>query len=145
MLYFQPHYVQFSCYSSGTFGTYTTLPYPVLAWSIQLRAYAMPSVPVPPITLLTDMVTRCRLLAAHGDKSCLSVRTEPLTATGAPFHRPLLYHTMGVLPSTQPVATPYHTIHHTIPGTVQLTGGYVRQMGYVRASTFDVLCSHLHH
>ena len=28
-------------------------------------------------------------------------------------------------------------------GTVQLTGGSVRQMGYVSASTFDVLCSHL--
>ena len=26
----------------------------------------MPSVPVPPITLLTDVVPRCRLLAAHG-------------------------------------------------------------------------------
>ena len=59
--------------------------YPVLAWSIQLLAYAMPSVPVPPmITLLTDMVPRCRLLAAHGLRSCLSVRTQPLTATGAP-------------------------------------------------------------
>ena len=62
----------------------------------------MPSVPVPPITLLTDMVfsvvllrvfsvallrtmvARCRLLAAHGPRSCLSVRTQPLTATGAP-------------------------------------------------------------
>ena len=58
--------------------------YPVLAWSIQLRAYAMPSVPVPPITSLTDMVARCRLLAAHGAKSCPSVRTQPLTDTGAP-------------------------------------------------------------
>ena len=44
----------------------------------------MPSVPVPPITLLTDMVARCRLLAAHGARSCLSVRSQPLTATGAP-------------------------------------------------------------
>ena len=26
--------------------------YPALAWLIQFRAYAMPSVPVPPITLL---------------------------------------------------------------------------------------------
>ena len=41
----------------------------------------MPSVPVPPIVLLTDMVPRCRLLAAHGPRSCLSVRTQPLTAT----------------------------------------------------------------
>ena len=48
--------------------------------------YAMPSVPVPPVTLLTDtsMVSRCRLLAAHGARSCLSVRTQPLTATNAP-------------------------------------------------------------
>ena len=35
--------------SKSVHGTY----YPVLAWSIQLLAYAMPSVPVPPITLLT--------------------------------------------------------------------------------------------
>ena len=39
---------------------------------------------MPPITLLTDVVSRCRLLAAHGLTSCLSVRTQPLTATGAP-------------------------------------------------------------
>ena len=58
--------------------------YPASAWLIQLRAYAMPSVPVPPIMLLTDVVSRCRLLAAHGARSCLSVRTQPLTATGAP-------------------------------------------------------------
>ena len=69
--------------------------YPVLAWSIQLLAYAMPSVPAPPIILLTDMVTRCRLLAAHGARSCLSVRTQPLTATGAP---------------SQTSTIPYHTI-----------------------------------
>ena len=61
-------------------GTY----YPASAWLIQKRAYAMPSGPVPPITLLTGMVARCRLLAAHGAKSCLSVRTQPRTATGAP-------------------------------------------------------------
>ena len=36
------------------------------------------------IVLLTDMVTRCRPLAAHGPRSCLSVRTQPLMATGAP-------------------------------------------------------------
>ena len=58
-----------STLGQGTFGidmAYTY--YPVSAWSFQLRAYAMPSVPVPPITLLTDMVVRCRLLvlAAHG-------------------------------------------------------------------------------
>ena len=29
-------------------------------------AFAMPSVPVPPITSLPDMVARCRLLAANG-------------------------------------------------------------------------------
>ena len=35
---------------------------------------------------LTDMVPRCRplALAAHGLGSCLSARTQPLTATGAP-------------------------------------------------------------
>ena len=170
--------------------------YPALAWSIQLLAYAMLSVPVPPIVLLTwgfsgggarmparsvclvtlslseagpgrfgrqasvtdiyhamppchstsmvdsvtglrhaecsrapdhalltDMVPRCRLLAVHGPTPCLSVRTQPLTATGAPsqtsttpchamlvrLHRPLPCHAMpchaschGVLPSMQP-------------------------------------------
>ena len=30
------------------------------------------------------MVARCRLLAENGSRSCLSVRTQPLTATGAP-------------------------------------------------------------
>ena len=56
--------------------------------------------------LLTDMVPRCRLLAAHGLRSCLSARTHPLTATGAPMvwygmvedlHRPLPYHTIPAL------------------------------------------------
>ena len=69
--------------------------YPASAWLIQLRAYAMPSVPVPPNILLTDMVARCRLLAAHGARSCLSARTPPLTATGAP---------------SQTSTIPYHTI-----------------------------------
>ena len=67
--------------------------YPASAWLIQLRAYSMPSVPVPPI-ILTDMVPRCRLLAAHGPRSCLSVRTQPLTATGAPSQTSTIpYHT----------------------------------------------------
>ena len=57
--------------------------YSASAWSVQLRAYAMPSVLVPPV-ILTDLVARCRLLAAHGPRSCLSVRTQPPTATGAP-------------------------------------------------------------
>ena len=68
--------------------------YPASAWLIQLRAYAMPSVPVPPIILLTDMVSRCRLFAAHGARSCLSVRSKPLTATGTP---------------SQTSTVPYHT------------------------------------
>ena len=61
---------------------------------------------MPLITLLTDMVARCRLLAAHGLRSCLSVRTQPLTATGAPSQTSTIsYHTI-----------PYHTIpYHTIP------------------------------
>ena len=78
------------CRVPSVHGTY----YPVLAWSIQLLAYAMPSVPVPPIILLTDMVARCRLLAAHGARSCLSVRTQPLMATGAPSQTSTIpYHT----------------------------------------------------
>ena len=87
------------CRVPSVHGTY----YPVLAWSIQLRAYAMPSVPVPPIMLLTDMVTRCRLLTAHGARSCLSVRTQPLTATGAPSQTSTMpCHAMPCsIPSTQ--------------------------------------------
>ena len=50
------------------YGMVDGIYYPASAWLIQLRAYAMPSVPVPPITLLTEMVARCRLLAAHGAK-----------------------------------------------------------------------------
>ena len=84
---------------------------PASAWLIQFRAYAaMPSFPcrsrplvrlhrplpschtMPPITLLTDMVTRCRPLAAHGLASCLSVRTQPLTATGAPSQTSTMPH-----------------------------------------------------
>ena len=34
--------------------------------------------------MIRDTVTRCRLLAAHGARSCLSVRTQPPTVTGAP-------------------------------------------------------------
>ena len=53
--------------------------------------------PCPPIILLTDTVTRSRLLAAHGLTSCLSVRTQPLTATGAPSQTSTIpYHTVPV-------------------------------------------------
>ena len=49
--------------------------------------------------IIRDMVARCRLLAAHGAKSCQSVRAQPLTATGAPSQTFTdLYHTI-----------PYHT------------------------------------
>ena len=75
-------------FSPAAFSSVHAMCYPAAAWSIRLRAYAMPSVPVPPITLLTDVVARSRLLAAHGARSCLSVRipchAQPLTATGAP-------------------------------------------------------------
>ena len=85
--------------------------------------------------LLTDTVPRCRLLAAHGLTSCLSVRTQPLTATGAP---------------SQTSTIPYHTILTEtlvlalLTGTVQPAGGSARQTGHVRASTFDDLCSCVH-
>ena len=36
---------------SGRVPSVNGICYPVLAWSVQLRAYAMPSVPVPPIML----------------------------------------------------------------------------------------------
>ena len=48
-----------------------------------------------PVTM-TDMVARCRLLTAHGLTSCLSVRTQPPTATGAP---------------SQTSTMPYHATH----------------------------------
>ena len=89
----------------------------------------------PTRTMLTDMVSRCRLLAAHGLRSCPSVRTQPLTATGAPsrtsampchampctlvrLHRPLPCH---VLPSTpsQTSAMPCHA--HATSGYAWLT------------------------
>ena len=64
------------------------------------------------------MVARCRLLAAHSARSCLSVRTQPPMATGAPSQTSIVpYHTI-------PYHTiPYHIIHtpatlnlyHTIP------------------------------
>ena len=67
--------------------------------------------PCPPIILLTDMVTRSRLLAAHGLTSCLSVRTQPLTATGAPSQTSTIpYHT---IPYQYPISA--FTIDHTIP------------------------------
>ena len=80
-----------------------------------------------------DMVSRSRLLAAHGLLSCLSVRTQPLTATGAPSQTSTIpYHTIpyrrlnsvalldplrSVQFSTIQTSTiPYHTIpYHTIP------------------------------
>ena len=34
--------------------------------------------------IIRDTVARHRLLAAHGARSCVSVRTQPTTATGAP-------------------------------------------------------------
>ena len=65
----------------GTFGTWYMLPSTSMADFTGLRHAEFP---VPLIMLLTDMVSRCRLLAAHGLRSCLSVRTQPLTATGVP-------------------------------------------------------------
>ena len=78
--------------------------------------------PVPPITLLTDVVARCRLLAAHGLRSCLSVRTQPLTATGAPSQTSMVWYGMVEVCEGAPVTVcgwvlhtiPYHTIpYHT--------------------------------
>ena len=71
--------------------------YPASAWLIQLRAYAMPSVPVPPITLLTDVVARCRLLAAHGARSCLCIGEDP-AAHGHWCTFTDLYHTIPYQP-----------------------------------------------
>ena len=51
-----------------------------------LLAYVMSSVPVPPIVLLTDMAARSTPLAAHGPRSCPSVRIQPLTDTGMARH-----------------------------------------------------------
>ena len=84
-------------YGDATLGQGTSTTWyilPSISMVIQLRAYAMPSVPVHPVTLLTDMVSRCRLLAANGVRSCLSARTQPPTATGAPSQTSTIpYHT----------------------------------------------------
>ena len=69
---------------AGSFGTWDVLPSISMVDSVSCLRYA--EFPVPPITSLTAMVSRCRLLAAHGPTSCPSVRTQPLTATGAPSH-----------------------------------------------------------
>ena len=80
----------------GRFRLVHRIYYPVLAWPINLQAYAMPS--VPPIILLTDMVPRngCRLLAAHGLTSC-PIGEDP-AAHGHWCAFTDLYHTI-----------PYHT------------------------------------
>ena len=56
------------------------------------------------------MVSRCRLLAAHGLTSCLSVGTQPLTATGAPSQTSTIpYHTITATGAPSQTST-YHTI-----------------------------------
>ena len=125
-----------------------------MPWLIHLRAYAMPSVPVPLIILLTDMVSRCRLLAAHGARSCLLVRTQPLMATAPsqtstiPYHT-IPYRTMCVLPSMQPVkasAPGRHqeqaskqrcTFRPTTFSSVQFSG-YVYLIGYYFLSSIII-------
>ena len=77
------------------------------------RAYELPSISMvgsvtclryaecsrAPGCIIRDIVTQCRLLAAPGARSCLSARTQPLTATGAP---------------SQTSTIPYHSIpYHT--------------------------------
>ena len=44
-----------------------------------LRYAECSRVPVPPIMSLTDMVARCRLLAAHGARSCSSAEHDART------------------------------------------------------------------
>ena len=62
------------------------------------------SVPVPPITLLTDM---------HGLRSCPSARTQPLTASGAP---------------SQTSTMPYHMLTHAMPPLLALSAGQTKRM-----------------
>ena len=92
--------------------------------SVSCLRYA--AFPVPPIILLTDMVSRCRLLAAHGLRSCLSVRTQPLTATGAP---------------SQTSTIPYHTIPPCTSGQCSVTCLYHALPALCLASA----CAMLHH
>ena len=82
----------------GTFGTWHMLPSISMVDSVTCLRYA--ECCRTPDYVITDMASRCRLLAAHGARSCLSVRTQPLTATGAP---------------SQTSTIPCHAVCHTIP------------------------------
>ena len=67
------------------------------------------------------MVTRSRLLAAHGLTSCLSVRTQPLTATGAPSQTSTMPHHATTFSSVH--FTSLRTdLHHTRTQPLTATG-----------------------
>ena len=118
--------------------------YPVLAWPIKLLAYAMPSFPVPPIMLLTDMVPRCRLLAAHGLMSCLSARTQLLTATGAPSQTSTMPHHHATPPChTKTSAT--HERHDFLKTLTRVDNGrtFHRALALGLSSELPTLCGQL--
>ena len=78
----------------GSFGTWHILPSISMVDSVTCLHYA--DFYHAECSHAPGYITRCRLLAAHGaTRSCLSVRTQPPTATGAP---------------SQTSTIPYHTI-----------------------------------
>ena len=93
-------------YGQGRVPSVHRIYYPVLDVGPKPNSF-MPTLcrvfPCSPIILLTDMVSRSRLLAAHGLLSCLSVRTQPLTATGAPSQTSTIpYHAIPCKKSSSP-------------------------------------------
>ena len=65
----------------GTSGTWHVLPSISMVDPVTCLRYAKRS-RIPLRSLFR--VTRCKLLVAHGARSCLSMRTQPPTPTGAP-------------------------------------------------------------
>ena len=78
----------------GIFGAWHILPSISMVDSVTCLRYAECSRALGYI--IRNMVARCRLFAAPGARSCLSVRTQPPTATGAP---------------SQTSTIPHHTIY----------------------------------
>ena len=80
-------------------------PEPCMANSVTCLRYAERS--RAPGYVISDMVTPCRLFAAHGTGSCLSVRTQPPAVTGAPSQTSTIpYHSV---PPSRTSTIPCHT------------------------------------
>ena len=90
----------------------------------------IPITPIIPIIPSAAYTRRCRLLAAHGLRSCLSARTQPwLTATGAP---------------SQTSTIPYHTRDRIqqITNCQQITNGDIAPLCQNGAETLVLRCGY---